>query len=223
METAARHPDPETRREADALVALLTPVVKAAFTDFGFETAVAAQQVFGGHGYIREWGMEQYVRDARIAQIYEGTNGVQAMDLLGRKVPEDGGRLAKRMFAIVQADLATALQHADPRVQEIAKPVAQAAGLLQKATMGVLARAATDPEEIGAAASEYLRLFGLVTTGWMWMRIATVAAGKQGARYDGKLATARFYATRLLPQVYALAAMIDAGAAPVMALEPAAL
>ena len=93
MDIAARHPDADTRREADALVALLTPVVKAAFTDFGFETAVASQQVFGGHGYIREWGMEQYVRDARIAQIYEGTNGVQAMDLVTRKLGLDDGRL----------------------------------------------------------------------------------------------------------------------------------
>ena len=99
MDIAARHPDADTRREADALVALLTPVVKAAFTDFGFETAVASQQVFGGHGYIREWGMEQYVRDARIAQIYEGTNGVQAMDLVTRKLGLDGGRLVRRFFA----------------------------------------------------------------------------------------------------------------------------
>jgi alkylation response protein AidB-like acyl-CoA dehydrogenase len=223
VDTAHRHADAATREEAEDLLALMTPIMKAFITDVAFECTNLALQCYGGHGYIREYGMEQFVRDARIAQIYEGTNGVQAMDLLGRKVPEDGGRLAKRMFAIVQADLATALQHADPRVQEIAKPVAQAAGLLQKVTMGVLARAATDPEEIGAAASEYLRLFGLVTTGWMWTRIATVAAAKQGARYDGKLATARFYTTRLLPQVYALAAMIDAGAAPVMALEPAAL
>src|SRR3546814_5442511 len=92
MDIADRHTDAAVRKEADLLVALMTPVVKAAFTDFGFETAVASQQVLGGHGYIREWGMEQYVRDARIAQIYEGTNGVQAMDLVGRKLALDGGR-----------------------------------------------------------------------------------------------------------------------------------
>ena len=131
MEVAARHPDPETRREADALVALLTPVIKAAFTDFGFETAVAAQQVFGGHGYIREWGMEQYVRDARIAQIYEGTNGVQAMDLVTRKIGLDGGALVRRFFALVRADLAAAEPAAGAA---LTAPVAEALARLESAT-----------------------------------------------------------------------------------------
>ena len=122
------------------------------------------------------------VRDARITQIYEGTNGVQAMDLLGRKIPEGGGRLAKRLFARVQQDIEAALASGDARVQGFAKPVAQAAGLLQKTTMGILGKAASNPEEIGAAAAEYLRMFGLVTTGWMWVRMATLAATREGAK-----------------------------------------
>ena len=211
-----RHPDAERRAEAEDLVALMTPVIKGFLTDVGFEVTNLALQCYGGHGYIREYGMEQFVRDARITQIYEGTNGVQAMDLLGRKVPDGGGRLAKRLFALVQKDLEGALNGGDARLAAIAKPVAQAAGLLQKVTMGILGKAATNPEEIGAAAAEYLRMFGLVTTGWMWVRIATVAAAKPGAHYEAKLATAQFYVTRLLPQVFGLAASIEAGAAPVM-------
>ena len=221
IDVEERHPDAAKRQEAEDIVALMTPVIKAFFTDVGFEIANMALQCYGGHGYIREFGMEQFVRDARIAQIYEGTNGVQAMDLLGRKVPEGGGRLAKRFFALAGADLAAA--QADPQLSAIAKPVVDAMGLLQKVTMGVMARAQQDPEEVGAAASEYLRLFGLVATGWMWVRMAKVAVEKGGDRNAARVATARFYVSRLLPQVSSLATIIEAGAAPVMALDPAAL
>jgi alkylation response protein AidB-like acyl-CoA dehydrogenase len=221
IDVEERHPDEARRQEAEDIVALMTPVIKAFFTDVGFEIANIALQCYGGHGYIREFGMEQFVRDARIAQIYEGTNGVQAMDLLGRKIPEGGGRLAKRFFALAGAELAAA--QADAQLAAIAKPVADAMGLLQKVTMGVMARAQQDPEEIGAAASEYLRLFGLVATGWMWVRMAKVALAKGGDRNAARVATARFYVTRLLPQVSSLATIIEAGAGPVMALDPAAL
>ena len=221
IDVAERHPDAARREEAEDLLALMTPVVKGFFTDVGFEVTNLALQCYGGHGYIREFGMEQFVRDARIAQIYEGTNGVQAMDLLGRKVPEGGGRLAKRFFALAQAEL-TAAQR-EPALAELATPVVEALALLQRTTMTVMQRAQQNPEEIGAAASEYLRLFGLVATGWMWVRVATVAAAKGGARNEARLATARFYVTRLLPQTTSLAAQIAAGAAPVMALEAAAL
>ena len=221
IDVRERHPDPARKEEAEDLLALLTPVVKAFCTDAGFECTNLALQVYGGHGYIREFGMEQYVRDARIGQIYEGTNGVQAMDLLGRKIPDGGGRLAKRFFAIAQADLAAAA--ADAALADLAKPVADALGLLQKTTMAVMGRAMQNPEEVGAAASEYLRMFGLVATGWMWVRVAKVAGSKGGPRNESRLATARFYVTRLLPQVGALAAQISAGAAPVMALDPGAL
>jgi hypothetical protein len=212
-----RHPDETKRAEAADLLALMTPVVKGFCTDVGFEITNLALQCHGGHGYIREFGMEQFVRDARITQIYEGTNGVQAMDLLGRKVPEAGGRLTARFFALVQADLA------NTALSDLATPVAESLALLQRTTMTILSRAQQNPEEIGAAAAEYLRFFGLVATGWMWVRIAKVAAEQGGAHNDARLATARFYVTRLLPQATALAAQIAAGAAPVMALEPAAL
>jgi alkylation response protein AidB-like acyl-CoA dehydrogenase len=213
-----RHADQGKREEAGDLLALMTPIVKAFCTDIGFEVTNLALQCYGGHGYIREFGMEQFVRDARITQIYEGTNGVQAMDLLGRKIPEGSGRLAKRWFEIAAADLKVAANTSG--IADIAAPVTVALGALQKSTMGVMSRAQQNPEEIGAAASEYLRMFALVATGWMWTRMAAVAAEQGGARNDVRLATARFYVTRLLPQVHALAAQIDAGAGVVMAVAP---
>ncbi|GAC1516315.1 MAG: acyl-CoA dehydrogenase C-terminal domain-containing protein [Gemmatimonadaceae bacterium] len=216
-----RHPDAARREEAADLLALMTPVIKAFLTDVGFEVTNLALQCYGGHGYIREFGMEQFVRDVRITQIYEGTNGVQAMDLLGRKIPGDGGRLAKRFFTLAGGELAAASGNA--AIADIAKPVAEALALLQGTTMTVMARAQRDPEEIGAAAVEYLRLFGLVATGWMWVRIATVAATRSGAADRARLATARFYVARILPQVSSLATQISAGAGTVMALEPAAI
>ena len=225
IDVEERHPDAAMREEATDLVALMTPVIKAFLTDVGFEVANLALQCYGGHGYIREYGVEQFVRDARIAQIYEGTNGVQAMDLIGRKIPEGNGRLAKRLFALVQRDLAAA--EGDPRLQELAAPLGEAVRALQQTTVGVMARAQRNPEEAGAVAADYLRMFGLVTTGWMWLRMATVATtklgagGSDGARYVAKLATARFYVTKLLPQAHALAVQIAAGAGPVMALDPA--
>src|SRR5215207_5366503 len=167
IDVEEHHPDAAKREEATDLVALMTPIIKAFLTDVGFEVANLALQCYGGHGYIREYGMEQFVRDARIAQIYEGTNGVQAMDLLGRKIPNGGGRLAKRLFALVQPDIEAAMKN--PRLQELAAPLAKAAQALQKTTMGVMARAQQNPDEIGVAAADYLRLFGLVTTGWMWL------------------------------------------------------
>lgn len=212
-----RHPDAAKREEAADLVALMTPVIKAFLTDTGFEITNLALQCYGGHGYIREYGMEQFVRDARIAQIYEGTNGVQAMDLLGRKVPEGNGRLVKRFLAVVQGDLAAAGASGEPAVQELAKKVGEALQVVQKVTMGIVARAQQNPAEIGAAAAEYLRLFGIVSVGWMWVRMGSVAAGKRaaaadGARYADKLACVHWYAGKVMPMVGALAQSIEAGA-----------
>ncbi|MDB4887537.1 MAG: Acetyl-CoA dehydrogenase-like C-terminal domain protein [Gemmatimonadetes bacterium] len=221
MDVEHRHGEAGRREEAADLLALMTPVIKAFFTDVGSEVTNLALQCYGGHGYIREFGMEQFVRDVRITQIYEGTNGVQAMDLLGRKVPDEGGRLARRFFTLAGTELAAA--RADAAVAGIAAPVADALELLQRTTTAVMGRAQANPEEIGAAAAEYLRMFGLVAVGWMWVRMATVAARQGGARNDARLATARFYVTRLLPQVTSLAAQVAAGAAPVMALDPSAL
>jgi alkylation response protein AidB-like acyl-CoA dehydrogenase len=218
MDVASRHPDETVRRDAGGLVALLTPVVKAAFTDFGFETAVMSQQVFGGHGYIREWGMEQYVRDARIAQIYEGTNGVQAMDLVGRKLLADGGKQVMRLVTIIEEDLGTA----GPGVKSIAEPSATALNRLRQSTEHLLSRA-NYPAEIGAAATDYLRLFALVSFGWMWTKMATNAfkAGDITPLHRRKLVAARFFVDRVLPQSIGLEASITKDAGPLMELEPA--
>ena len=190
-------------------MALLTPVIKAAFTDYGFECAVQAQQVFGGHGYIREWGMEQFVRDARIAQIYEGTNGVQAMDLVGRKLPMAGGAVVEGFFDGIAADVAAA----GDRV--IAVRTGEALALLREATAS-LRGAGVDAT--GAAAVDYLRLFALVAMGWMWTRMAVAAGSGETALHQGKLAVADYYARRVLPQASGLAASIAAGEGAIMAL-----
>jgi len=207
LDRAHRHPDGAERARADALVALLTPVVKAGFTDFGFESAVQAQQVFGGHGYIREWGMEQYVRDARIAQIYEGTNGVQAMDLVGRKLPLGDGAVAQGFFDMIAADL-------EGQATPVAAGTCEALQLLRDATAALHG---ADADRLGAAAVDYLRLFALVSMGWMWARMA--AAAKDGtSAHSGKRAVADFFARRMLPQAKGLAAALSAGAEPIMAM-----
>lgn len=211
LDRARRHPDAAERATADGLVALLTPVVKAAFSDLGFESAVQAQQVFGGHGYVREWGMEQFVRDARIAQIYEGTNGVQAMDLVGRKLSMSGGASVEAFFAIVERDLAAA-SLAEPAVR-VATATTEALALLRVATLA-LRGAGTDA--LGAAAVDYLRLFVLVSFGWMWARMAAAAAGNL-PRHGSKIALADFFAARVLPQAKGLAAAISAGPDTMMA------
>lgn len=218
MDTADRHPDEATRKAADGFVALMTPIVKAAFTDFGFETAVISQQVFGGHGYIREWGMEQFVRDARITQIYEGTNGVQAMDLTGRKLPMEGGELAPRFFALIKQDLQTASLVAG--AEAITRETAAALDRLERATSYLLGKA-ENPAEAGAAATDYLRLFALTALGWCWakMAMAALAAGADAAPVvRRKPALAEFYAARILPQTMALEASILKGPATLMAL-----
>ena len=205
---AQGHADPAIRADADALVALLTPVVKAAFTDFGFESAVVAQQVFGGHGYIREWGMEQFVRDARIAQIYEGTNGVQAMDLVGRKLPMAGGTVVERLFDQIEMDLQKC------EGVEMAERVRNALGLLRDATIALRGAGA---DAAGAAAVDYLRLFALVCLGWMWTRMAAVATG-DSPLHASKRALAEFFVLRLLPESEGLARAIGAGEASLMAM-----
>jgi alkylation response protein AidB-like acyl-CoA dehydrogenase len=216
MDAAERHPDAAARKEAEGHVALLTPVVKAAFTDFGFETAVASQQVFGGHGYIREWGMEQFVRDARITQIYEGTNGVQAMDLVGRKLPMQDGALAARFFAIVKQDLEAAA--GSPAAASIVAATAQALDRLERTTLHLLAEG-SDPAAAGAAATDYLRLFALVACGWMWSRMAAKAAAGDSPLHRRKLAAATFFADRVLPQTIGLEAALAKGLSSLMALE----
>jgi alkylation response protein AidB-like acyl-CoA dehydrogenase len=197
-------PDAKVREEAEDLLALMTPILKSYFTDAGFEATNLALQVYGGHGYIHEWGMEQFVRDARITQIYEGANGIQALDLVGRKLPQNTGRLLRRFFHPVQAFLEA--NAADPTLQEFVIPVAKALGKLQQATVAVAQKGLANPDEAGAASSDYLRLFALVAMGFMWVRMAKVAveklpqAGDRAEFYDARIRTARFFMARVLPE-----------------------
>jgi alkylation response protein AidB-like acyl-CoA dehydrogenase len=212
----------EERLAADDLISLLTPVIKGYLTDRGFEVAVNAQQVFGGHGYIREWGMEQFVRDARIAQIYEGTNGVQAMDLVGRKLALNGGRAVRAFFELVGRDIASAKAAGDPA--GIAEPLEKAVGHLQGATMWLAQNGMADPNHAGAGAYAYMELMGLVTLGWMWLKMAGISArlkddaSEDRAFHETKIATARFFADRELVEAGGLRRKVEAGADSVMAL-----
>ncbi len=230
LDISHKHPDPAKRQEADDLVALMTPIVKAFLTDAGYENATLGQQVFGGHGYIREWGMEQLVRDARITQIYEGTNGIQALDLVGRKLPMNMGRLLRRFFHPAGDYLQQAAEN--PALSDLAMPVLKTFGRLQQITAHIVQKSMGNPEEAGAAATDYLRMFALTAIGYLWVQMAEIAQKKlasgeakaQGdeAFYTAKLATATFFVTRLLPHASAHAAAIMAGAKPIMALEAAA-
>jgi len=223
-DVAARHPDAARRQEADDLVALMTPVIKAYFSDAGFEATNLGVQVFGGHGYIREHGMEQLVRDARIAQLYEGTNGIQALDLVGRKLSTGMGRLLRRFFHPVLAFVEET--RGEAAMAEFTAPLAKAVGRLQQATVWVAQAGLRDPEEAGAAAGDYLRLFALTALAYMWALAARAVLAKPAAErtpfHQAKLATGRFYMTRMLPQTSGLFAAIMAGKAPVMGLDEAA-
>ncbi len=219
-------PDARARQEAEDFVALMTPVVKSLCTDLGSESANIGMQVLGGHGYIRENGMEQYVRDARIAQIYEGTNGVQALDLVGRKLPAHAGRYLRTFFHPVGAYIEAKAE--DGELGQFVQPLAKAFVRLQQATGQVARLGLGDPEEAGAAASEYLRLFGLVAIAYLWCRAAEIALRKIAAGedsdgfYRAKLATARFFMERVLPQTSALYAQVMAGGKTMMEFEDAA-
>ncbi len=212
----------EERQLADDLISLLTPVIKGYCTDKGYEIATAAQQVYGGHGYIREWGMEQFVRDARIAQIYEGTNGIQAMDLVGRKLAMNGGRGMRAYFALVSEALADA--KADERLAGVAGPLEKSLGELQTATMWLMTNAMAKPDNAGAGATAYLHLMGIVALGHMWLLMAKAshAALDSGASdtdfYTNKLITARYFAERYTPDAGALRRKIEAGSEALMAM-----
>jgi hypothetical protein len=183
---------------------------------------VLAQQIYGGHGYIAEHGMEQFVRDARITMLYEGANGIQALDLVGRKLPKDNGRALKAFLAEVAACLQE--MAADEKHKPYVGPLAAALGHLQQASMWLTKNATTQPDNAGAGASDYMHLFGLVALGYMWCRIVRAASAKlasgQGdpARMTAKLATARFFMERMLPETSAHLARIQAGAASTMEL-----
>jgi acyl-CoA dehydrogenase len=214
-------PDAAARQAADDRLGLLTPVIKGVFTDVGFANAVKAQQVLGGHGYISEWGMEQFVRDARITMIYEGANGIQALDLVGRKLPKDGGRSATAFFGEISGFLAENKE--DAALAPYLAPLKGVVGQLQQATMWLMQNAIKNPDNAGAASTDYMHLFGLTALGYMWARIvkavlARQAAGTSNEALDAKLALAKFYNARMLPEGGAHLARIASGAETLMAL-----
>ena len=211
---------PAERELADDMIGLLTPVIKGYGTDKGYEIATAAQQVYGGHGYIREWGMEQFVRDARIAQIYEGTNGIQAMDLVGRKLGMNGGRALRAYLALVEQ----AIADAPDSLAVIRDAVKTALGELQAATLWLIQNGLSNPDNAGAGAAAYMHLMGITALGHMWLQMAKVArealdAGQGDADFmNVKLVTARYFAERFVPDAGALRRKLEAGAESLMAL-----
>jgi len=218
----ARHaPDAKARQAADDRLGLMTPVLKGVFTDYGFANAVKAQQVLGGHGYIAEWGMEQFVRDARIAMIYEGANGVQALDLVARKLPKDGGRALMAFLSEVSQFLAA--EKSDAAVAPYLDGLKAAHGHLQQASLWLSQNGLADPNNAGAASTDYMHLFGLTALGYMWARIvkavlAKQAKGKSSPTLDAKLILAKFFNERMLPETGAHLARLSSGASTLMAL-----
>ncbi len=219
-DVAHRSEDDKERQSADDHMSLLTPVIKGVLTDYGFSNAVMAQQVFGGHGYIVEHGMEQFVRDARIAQIYEGANGIQGLDLVGRKLGKDGGRALMAFFGEVQAYLKE--QGANEQMKPFIGPMSAALGHLQQASMWFMQNAMAKPDNAGAGATDDMHLFGLVALGYMWCKIADAALAKlpkangSAPRYSAKLVTARFFMERMLPETATRLARIQSGSASTM-------
>jgi acyl-CoA dehydrogenase len=222
-DVAHRSEDEKDRVSADDHMGLLTPVLKGVLTDKGFENAVAAQQVFGGHGYIAENGMEQFVRDARIAMIYEGANGIQALDLVGRKLPKDGGRAVMAFFKEVGGFLK---ENADSDVlSPYLKPLGQGLDHLQQATMWFMQNAMKKPDNAGAGSTDYMHLFGLVALGFMWAQMAKAASEKlrDGANgradfYEARLTLGRYFMERAMPETAAHLARISSGADTLMAM-----
>jgi alkylation response protein AidB-like acyl-CoA dehydrogenase len=213
----------EERQAADDLLGLLTPVIKGYGTDKGYDVATNAQQVYGGHGYVGEWGMEQYVRDARITMIYEGANGVQAMDLVGRKLAQNGGRSVQAFFKLVDDECAAAKSGA---MADFAERLEKANGELKASTMWFMANGMANPNNVGAGAHHYMHIMGIVALGLQWLRMAQAAhaaitGGAANAKfYEAKLVTARYFAERFFPDCGSLRRKIEAGSEAVMALEP---
>lgn len=214
----------EERQRADDLVSLLTPVIKGYGTDKGYEVATNAQQVFGGHGYIEEQGMSQYVRDARITMIYEGANGVQAMDLVGRKLAQNGGRAIQAFFAIVDEECAHA--KGNEALADFATRLEKANGELKAATMWFMANGMANPNNVGAGAHHYMHILGIVALGSMWLMMAeaaqkALAEGRGNKPFlEAKLVTARYFGERFLPDAGSLRRKIEAGSEAMMALTP---
>ena len=209
LDIAKYSEDATARQGADELVALLTPIAKAFLTDVGLESTIHGQQIFGGHGYIREWGQEQLIRDCRITQIYEGTNGIQSLDLAGRKIVANGGAFYQHFADEVKSFIAAAKQD----LAEFTTPLQAAIENLDELTAWLIAEAKTNPNEIGAASVEYLQVFGYTAYAYMWALMARAAQGKEQEDdfYASKMGTARFFFARLLPRIHSLSSAVKAG------------
>lgn len=223
LDISRNHPDAEKRQEADDLVALMTPVLKAYQTDMGSVVSNLAVQVHGGHGYIAEYGVEQYVRDARIAEIYEGTNGIQALDLVGRKMAVGYGRLLRRFFHPVQEFIE--VEGENPAMMEFVMPLAKAFMKLQQATATIAQKGMKNPDEAGAASTDYLRQFALVAMAFMWARMCKAALEKLDGEpdnkefFESKLHTARFFYAKMLPEADWRFKSLMSGADSLMAMK----
>lgn len=216
LDLAKYSDDTEERAQAADRVALMTPVAKAFLTDKAFEACVDAQQVFGGHGYVREWGMEQLVRDTRIAQIYEGTNGVQAMDLVGRKLVKNRGAFVHGYLTEVR-ELITQVQ-GDTGLSAMAQATADAADAIAQATDDLIAASAQNADEVNAAAVDFLHAFGLLCYAHMWLMMLQASQGKTDDFYADKRRVGAFFYSRMLPELEMRLALVRGGAAPLMAL-----
>lgn len=213
------HPDEKVRKDSDEMLALLTPIIKAFLTDNGFQATVMCQQVFGGHGYIKEWGMEQFVRDARINMIYEGTNTVQSLDLLGRKILGNNGATLKKFGKLVGALIEQ--EGVNEKMAEFINPLAVLADQMTKFTTEIGFKGFQNPDEVGAAAVDYLRVAGHMVFGYFFARMASVAlkeiaAGNTDPFYPAKLQTARFYFAKLFPETATLMRTARAGSKVLM-------
>jgi alkylation response protein AidB-like acyl-CoA dehydrogenase len=216
-DVAHRSGDEADRQASDDLLGLMTPIVKGVLTDKGFDHAVMAQQVFGGHGYIEEHGMSQFVRDARIAMIYEGANGIQALDLVGRKLALNGGRAVQAFFKEVSEFCEE--NRTDEKMAPFTKALKKGLNDLQAATLWLMENGMKNPDNAGAASTDYMHLFGLVALGLMWGQMAKVAQAKAGeAFYDNKLVTVRFFMERVMPETSTRLARLSSGADAMMAL-----
>ncbi len=222
-DVAHRSHDAAARQAAEDRLGLLTPVLKGVFTDMGFDNTVKAQQVFGGHGYIGEWGMEQFVRDARITMIYEGANGIQALDLVGRKLPKDGGRAITAYFKEIGAFIAAGAN--DGALKPYIEPLNAGLADLRKATLWLMQNGLANPDNAGAASYDYMHLFGRVALGFVWAKIAKAALAKKSREpesaksMDAKLLVGRFFMERMLPETGARLARIVTGADTMMSLD----
>ncbi|MFD1695114.1 acyl-CoA dehydrogenase C-terminal domain-containing protein [Roseibium aestuarii] len=221
---AHRSPDEKARQHSEDMMGLMTPVLKGVLTDTGFANAVNAQQVFGGHGYIAEWGMDQFVRDARIAMIYEGANGIQALDLVGRKLPANGGRAVMALFNEVK-EFGKANKD-DDALKAFIQPLKTGVDHLQQATMWFMQNGMKNPDNAGAGSTDYMHLFGLVAIGYMWAKIAKVINAKLAdgsasneAELKAMLAFGTFYMERLMPETAAHLARISSGCETMMSVE----